>query len=118
MTSKTALAKMGYAELLEVRKNVDEAITHRHSKERQELTKQLTSLAKLFGAKTDTPPAKPARAKPSHTERVSPIKGKKVKPKYRNPSKPSETWAGRGRQPRWLAHELSKGKNIESFLIR
>ncbi len=113
MPSKTALAKLSYAELLEVRKNVDEAITHRHNNERQELTKQLTNLARLFGAKTGTPAVKSAPA-----PRVSTSKGKKVKPKYRNPSKRSETWAGRGRQPLWLVHELSKGKNIESFLIR
>ena len=25
-----------------------------------------------------------------------------VFPKYRNPNEPSETWAGRGKQPRWL----------------
>jgi DNA-binding protein H-NS len=29
-----------------------------------------------------------------------------VAPKYRNPDQPSETWAGRGKQPRWLAAQL------------
>src|SRR5260370_42613667 len=41
-----------------------------------------------------------------------------VFPKYRNPAKPSETWAGRGKQPRWLNAELQSGKKIEDFLIR
>ena len=32
-----------------------------------------------------------------------------VSPKYRNPDQPSETWTGRGKQPRWLvAHEIGK----------
>jgi DNA-binding protein H-NS len=40
-----------------------------------------------------------------------------VVPKYRNPADPSETWAGRGKQPRWLRAQLQSGKRIENFLI-
>jgi DNA-binding protein H-NS len=40
-----------------------------------------------------------------------------VRPKYRNPVRPSETWAGRGRQPRWLVAALKKGKHLEDFRI-
>ena len=42
----------------------------------------------------------------------------KVAPKYRNPAKPSETWAGRGKPPRWMAAELNKGKKIADFAIK
>jgi DNA-binding protein H-NS len=40
-----------------------------------------------------------------------------VYPKYRNPHRPSETWAGRGKQPRWLAAELKSGKRLDDFRI-
>jgi DNA-binding protein H-NS len=40
-----------------------------------------------------------------------------VYPKYRNPAKPSETWAGRGKKPRWLAAQLNSGKRIDDFRI-
>src|SRR5947207_11592970 len=40
-----------------------------------------------------------------------------VVPKYRNPVRPSETWAGRGKQPRWLVAALKKGKNLKDFKI-
>ena len=40
-----------------------------------------------------------------------------VFPKYRNPAKPSETWAGRGKQPRWLTAQLGSGKNLDDFRI-
>jgi DNA-binding protein H-NS len=40
-----------------------------------------------------------------------------VVPKYRNPAKPAETWAGRGKQPRWLKAQLKAGKNIDDFRI-
>jgi DNA-binding protein H-NS len=42
-----------------------------------------------------------------------------VFPKYRNPAKPAETWAGRGKQPRWLTAQLKSGKKkLEDFLIK
>src|SRR6476660_2215611 len=41
-----------------------------------------------------------------------------VVPKYRNPDRPSETWAGRGKQPRWLVAQLGAGKRIDDFRIK
>ena len=41
-----------------------------------------------------------------------------VFPKFRNPDRPSETWAGRGKTPRWLAAKLESGKQIDDFRIR
>jgi len=68
--------------------------------------------------------ARPAAAAPAagsaRTARKS-TKGRvlgKVAPKYRNPANPKETWAGRGKQPRWLAAETSKGRKLEDFLIK
>jgi DNA-binding protein H-NS len=40
----------------------------------------------------------------------------KVSPQYRNPET-SETWAGRGRQPRWLTAAMKAGRRIEDFRI-
>ena len=42
----------------------------------------------------------------------------KVPPKFRNTSNAKETWAGRGKQPRWLSAEIAKGRKIEEFLIK
>jgi DNA-binding protein H-NS len=41
-----------------------------------------------------------------------------VSPKYRNPERPSETWSGRGKQPRWLVAHLKSGRRIDDFAIR
>jgi len=41
----------------------------------------------------------------------------RVFPRYRNPDDPSQTWAGRGKQPRWLAAQLRLGKRIDDFKI-
>ena len=41
-----------------------------------------------------------------------------VSPKYRNPARPTETWSGRGKQPRWLVAHLKSGRRIDDFAIR
>ena len=41
----------------------------------------------------------------------------RVFPKYQNPAVPSETWSGRGKQPRWLVLALKAGGKIEDFKI-
>lgn len=41
----------------------------------------------------------------------------RVLPKYRNPSEPSETWSGRGKQPRWLVAAMKSGRKIDDFKI-
>ncbi len=43
---------------------------------------------------------------------------RRVFPKYRNPAQPSETWAGRGKQPRWLSAQLKSGKKLDDFRIQ
>jgi DNA-binding protein H-NS len=42
----------------------------------------------------------------------------RVFPKYKNPERPSETWAGRGKQPRWLSAQLRSGKKLDDFRIQ
>jgi DNA-binding protein H-NS len=46
-----------------------------------------------------------------------PKRGRKVKPKYRNP-KTGETWSGRGRPARWIAAAEKAGRKRTDFLIR
>src|SRR5262245_26624098 len=48
-------------------------------------------------------------------ERGSPLRGRKVPPKYRSPS--GDTWAGRGARPRWLVAAIKDGKKLDDFLI-
>ena len=41
----------------------------------------------------------------------------RVLPKYRNPDRPSQTWAGRGKKPRWIVAHLGSGKRLDDFRI-
>jgi len=86
--------------------------------------KKLTQLAKAEGytvAELFGVGAGVARPATTATKASSKGKGKstgKVAPKYRNPAEPSQTWAGRGQQPKWLAAETGKGRALEEFLIK
>ena len=76
------------------------------------------TIAELFGGNAvgrETAKAAPAGAKARKTTKG--YKLGKVEPKYRNPSNPTETWAGRGKPPRWLSVYLDQGRRIEEFQI-
>ena len=47
-----------------------------------------------------------------------PVKKGVVPPRYRNPLNEFETWTGRGKQPRWVAHNVSRGITLEDMLIK
>ena len=71
------------------------------------------TIAELFGAATTAMPKARKAAAPRKARKLG-----KVAPKYRNPTNTAETWAGRGKQPRWLAAETAKGRKLEEFLIK
>ena len=73
------------------------------------------SIAELFGgAAAPKPTAGAGKVRKS----TKGYKLGKVAPKYRNPANNAETWAGRGKPPRWLAVYLDKGRQLEEFLIK
>ncbi|HRN62380.1 MAG TPA: H-NS histone family protein [Luteimonas sp.] len=74
------------------------------------------TIAELFGGKAAT-----TKTAKRATKKAPAKKGRKlgkVPPKYRNPANAAETWTGRGKQPRWLAAQVKKGKKPEDFLIK
>ena len=75
----------------------------------------VASAPKAAAAIAKSPAAKPASAKPA-SKLKSTDKRLKVKAKYRN-KKTGDTWAGRGKQPRWMTAELKAGKKREDFLV-
>ena len=103
---------------------------HKKLKKRKPATavrKQITAIARQAGYTVaelfDTGSAKPASAaKPAKAAKKAARKsskaGGKVAPKYRNPANHAETWAARGKHPRWLAAEIAKGRKLEEFAIK
>ena len=95
------ISSMSFEELLAVKAKVEAAISSRVEQERKRLVASLQRLDSLAGTATDK--LRKARAN-GHAKR------KTLAAKYRNPSNPKETWAGRGLKPRWLVAALKAGK--------
>lgn len=46
-----------------------------------------------------------------------PEKKRIIKPKYRNPANPEQTWSGRGRKPHWVEEWQNSGRSLDECLI-
>jgi DNA-binding protein H-NS len=42
----------------------------------------------------------------------------KVLPKFQNPTQSAQTWAGRGKQPRWFSEMIEAGMSIDDLRIQ
>lgn len=110
MAKVNGLDKMTYAELSELRDNVEAAMAEAKIAERKALLTKMEELAADSGLTLDD-------CFGGKRGRKGSLKGSTVAVKYRNPKDDSQTWSGRGRRPLWLAAAEKKGQKIESFLV-
>jgi DNA-binding protein H-NS len=113
MTKKLNLDAMSVDEMWQLHEEISQVLSGRLTSEKRELERRLAQLRR----EKETRQSEPVDAqtlKGVHRERR---KYPRVSPKYRNPEEPSETWSGRGKQPRWLAAALKTGHTIEEFVI-
>ena len=99
------LKSMSIDALIGLRGKIDAVLGAKVADERRSLESELAKLSRVE--------ASGGRAKGAFGRGA---RGK-VAPKYRNPENPSETWAGRGLKPRWLAAALKSGKKLDDFSI-
>jgi DNA-binding protein H-NS len=103
------LETMDFNELWLLHEELTKILSEKITAEKLELEKRLAQLnpteqiGETGGAEAKTD--RPRRRYP------------KVLPKYRNPSAPTETWSGRGKQPRWLVAALRSGHKLDEFRI-
>jgi len=100
--AKINLSRMDVPSLIDLRKQIEDALVSQRAKLEKQLEALGSSIASLGG-------------RVARGGRGSTLKGKKVAPKYRSPD--GETWAGRGATPRWLKAAIKEGKKLEQFLI-
>jgi|SRR5437667_10146118 len=113
IAARLAAALTAEKSVLENRlRRLQRGIETQHATDDAKSSDAKSSDAKSSDAKSSG--AKSSGAKSSTERRPYPP----VVPKYRNPDRPSETWAGRGKKPRWLAAQLKSGKRIDDFRIR
>jgi DNA-binding protein H-NS len=92
------------------------------SKSHEKVLAQIVNMAKEAGlSATDIAKAlnsgKPAKAtKAPKVAKKGALAGKKVAPKYKNPSNPDQTWTGRGVSPTWV-QALKAAGTLDTALI-
>jgi DNA-binding protein H-NS len=109
---KLDLESMSVDELWSFHERISKILSERITSEKQELEKRLAVLNRGRNAiGGDLAQSLDSNDK---VRRKYP----RVFPKYRNPATPSETWSGRGKQPRWLVAAIKSGRKIDDFRIR
>ena len=102
--SNMNLKSMSIDKLMKLKDQIDTTLHAKVADERSALQAKLDKLSRLSTS--------PASSRGLRLGARGP-----VAPKYRNPENPTETWAGRGLKPRWLAAALKGGKKLEHFSI-
>jgi DNA-binding protein H-NS len=104
------LSSLTIDDLMELYERVGAFLAERLEHEKRKLEDRLAKLS-----------LRPASEHPRGSDRSRATKPRRsypaVLPKYRNPADPSQTWAGRGKQPRWLVSQIKAGKRVDDFLI-
>ena len=109
---KLDLDAMQFDELWLIHEELTKILSDRIVAEKRELEKRLAKLNRVEIIR------EPGSANPlSMADRTPRRKYPKVLPKYCNPLAPSETWSGRGKQPRWLVAALKTGHRLDEFKI-
>ena len=114
MTKRLNLDAMSVDEMWQLHEKISQVLSVRLASEKRELEKRLEQLRREKEMRqTESPELLSLQVAPRERRKYP-----RVFPKYRNPNEPSETWSGRGKQPRWLAAALKTGHSIEEFAIR
>jgi DNA-binding protein H-NS len=108
--TKIDLSDYNLGELKGLQSEIDKEIKNRQQQEHTKAREQILAIAKGLGISVDELLANGgAKSKASG--------GKKVQPQYQNPDENTQTWTGRGRQPKWIADGLASGKTLADFRI-
>jgi DNA-binding protein H-NS len=104
------LSNFNLGELKALLYDIEKEIKDRQQQEVKKARNQILLIAQDLGVSVaDLLANKPKRRKAE--------KAGKTPPQYKNPADSSQTWSGRGRQPRWLVDGLKSGKTLDDFRI-
>jgi len=100
------LEKLDLKELKQLQKDVTVAVEQYKDRERRKALAEVEAFARERGLT------------PADLSDISLKRSRKpAAAKYANPADPSQTWTGRGRQPRWAVAALAEGKTLEDLKI-
>jgi len=100
------LENLSLKDLKQLQKDVTVAIDQYKDRERRKALAEVEAFARERGLT-------PADLSDISLKRTR----KPAEPKYANPADRSQTWTGRGRQPRWVVAAVDEGKTLEDLAI-
>lgn len=101
------LKSMSRKELEKHLADVKKALQAASARDRRDARKAAERAAAEYGfALNELEDSKPAPKKKTKAPKVA---KKPSKPKYADPSDPTKTWTGKGRQPNWYREAIEKG---------
>jgi DNA-binding protein H-NS len=109
---KIDLEAMSFDDLWSLHEEISQILSVRITSEKLELERRLA----VLGHGRDVIDKEKDTAQSYNADGKARRKYPRVLPKYRNPQT-SETWSGRGKQPRWLVAAIKTGRKIEDFEI-
>ncbi|MGF6275748.1 DNA-binding protein H-NS [Massilia sp. UYP11] len=109
--AKIDLSGYNLAELKGLQFDIEKEIKNRQQQDVKKAREQILEIAQNMGISVEELLAKGgAKSKKAGG-------GAKVNPQYHNPADNSQTWTGRGRQPKWVVEALGKGKSLDDLRI-
>lgn len=99
------ISSLSVAELERLKGSIDNAIANRRDTELTGLREQIEEMVANAGFTID------------EVMQARTSKKRIIKPKYRNPNNPEQTWSGRGRKPGWVEEWTSSGRSLDECLI-
>lgn len=112
--AKTDLSNYNLAELKGLQFDIEKEIKARQQEELRKAREQILAIAQDVGVPVADLIARAGAVKKGGGKKGGAQQGKA---RYRNPGDASQTWAGRGRQPKWIAEALAGGQSLDEFRI-
>jgi DNA-binding protein H-NS len=122
--AKTNLSNYNLAELKGLQFDIEKEIKSRQQDEVRKAREQILAIAQDVGVPVAELIAKASGGKNGGGKNgggknggAKKGGGQQGQARFRNPADESQTWTGRGRQPKWIAEAVSGGKSLDDFRI-
>jgi DNA-binding protein H-NS len=113
--AKTDLSNYNLAELKGLQFDIEKEIKSRQKGELKKARERILAIAQDMGVPVSALLSAEGGGKKGGAKKGG--NGQQGQARFRNPADDTQTWTGRGRQPKWIAEGLTKGKSLDDFRI-
>ena len=114
LTSEFHISTIPTPKLKALFKDIETELKHREVTDKKKALERMRDIAAEYGLTLSEVINKDGRVDTKKPKRKNADQSHKAK--YSNPENPTQTWSGRGQQPKWVKEALAKGKTLEEFL--